>query len=144
MEEKRKAKKKLSLIFSLFFSLSQPRPPPTTKKIRPLRSPRRDPAPALPGPPRPPSGHPQRGPHRDRREGLRRKAAGAAVPAREGEVRETKKKIENRRREREEKTHWKKKTRPKNNRYVRATQAVEVASQGRFLVDQFLNQLVDK
>jgi hypothetical protein len=29
-------------------------------------------------------------------------------------------------------------------RYVRAAQAVEVASQGRFLVDQFLNQLVEK
>ena len=29
-------------------------------------------------------------------------------------------------------------------RYVRATQAVEVASQGRFFVDQFLNQLVEK
>jgi len=29
-------------------------------------------------------------------------------------------------------------------RYVRSTQAVEVASQGRFLVDQFLNQLVEK
>ena len=29
-------------------------------------------------------------------------------------------------------------------KYVKATQAVEVASQGRFLVDQFLNQLVEK
>jgi len=70
-------------------------PPPTSLSSpnqqntppRPLRGPRRDPAPALPGPARPAPGHAQRRPHRDRREGLRRPAVGPQVSAREGAVR---------------------------------------------------------
>lgn len=76
----------LLFFFSLTLSLSKTKPPKTKKKRR-LRGPRLHPSPALPRLPLPPTGYPQRRPHRDRRQGLRRPEARAALQARAREVR---------------------------------------------------------